>query len=160
MIITKETERIFARFGCTLYRESSTFQMYWTPDKKFLILHSDIGMLTLNEPVFDESGAPLAEICSDSHWTINSDSDLLAVLNRMFNKTVSVPMGATNLSVFSVKDDKTSISGKSAYIGYQLPNGDFESISVPFTCPDTLVQMDIVDLMGEVRNKFDKFKNG
>lgn len=48
----------------------------------------------------------------------------------------SIPPDATNLEVFAIKDDQDSSTGKSAYIGFKIPNGNFHFIKVPYTAPE------------------------
>lgn len=44
-----------------------------------------------------------------------------------------IPRDAHSLEVFAIKDSENSYTGKEAYIGYKLANGDFHFISVPYT---------------------------
>jgi len=46
-----------------------------------------------------------------------------------------IPAEAHSLEVFSLNACETSPSGKEAYIGFKLENGDFHFISVPYTGP-------------------------
>ena len=45
------------------------------------------------------------------------------------------PVDAHSFEVFSIKDCKESPSGKQAFIGYKLNNGNFHFKGVPFTEP-------------------------
>jgi hypothetical protein len=45
----------------------------------------------------------------------------------------TIPSDAHSLEVFAIKDSQYVPSGKEAYIGFKLPNGNFHFISVPFT---------------------------
>lgn len=45
------------------------------------------------------------------------------------------PNDAHSFEVFAIKETKNSPTGKEAYIGYKLNNGNFHFISVPFTEP-------------------------
>jgi hypothetical protein len=49
------------------------------------------------------------------------------------NKLNLIPAEATNLEVFAMKTDENG--DRFAYIGYKLPNGNFDFITVPFTEP-------------------------
>jgi len=48
-------------------------------------------------------------------------------------ETCPIPTEAHSLEVFAIKDSESSPTGKEAYIGYKLANGDFHFISVPYT---------------------------
>ena len=48
-------------------------------------------------------------------------------------ETCPIPRDAHSLQVFSVKNSVNSITGKEAYIGYKLANGNFHFIQVPYT---------------------------
>ena len=45
------------------------------------------------------------------------------------------PIDAHSFEVFSIKDSEDSPTGKQAFIGYKLNNGNFHFIGVPFTEP-------------------------
>lgn len=49
--------------------------------------------------------------------------------------TGPIPAEAHSLEVFAIKDSESSPTGKEAYIGYKLANGDFHFIGVPYTEP-------------------------
>ena len=44
-----------------------------------------------------------------------------------------IPEDAHSFEVFAIKDCKESPTGKEAFIGFKLKNGNFHFISVPFT---------------------------
>lgn len=46
-----------------------------------------------------------------------------------------IPADAHSFEVFAIKDSKDFPTGKQAYIGFKLSNGDFHYIQVPFTEP-------------------------
>jgi len=46
------------------------------------------------------------------------------------------PINAHSFEVFAIKDCEQSPTGKEAYIGYKLENGNFCFTSVPFTEPN------------------------
>ena len=46
-----------------------------------------------------------------------------------------IPIDAHSFEVFSIKDSNDSPTGKEAYIGYKIENGNFNFISVPYTEP-------------------------
>ncbi len=50
-------------------------------------------------------------------------------------KQDKIPQDAHSFEVFAIKDSKDSSTGKQAFIGYKLANGDFQYIQVPFTEP-------------------------
>lgn len=45
----------------------------------------------------------------------------------------TIPSDAHSLEVFAIKDSEDSPSGKQAFIGFKLSNGDFHYIQVPYT---------------------------
>ena len=45
------------------------------------------------------------------------------------------PIDAHSFEVFAIKDSEDSITGKQAFIGYKLNNGNFHFVDVPFTEP-------------------------
>lgn len=46
-----------------------------------------------------------------------------------------VPQGASSFEVFAIKNNESSPTGKEAFIGFKIPNGNFHFIGVPFTEP-------------------------
>jgi len=46
-----------------------------------------------------------------------------------------IPLDAYDLEVFAIKDCKESPTGKQAFIGFKIPNGNFHFIGVPYTEP-------------------------
>jgi len=44
-----------------------------------------------------------------------------------------IPNDAHSFEVFAIKDSKDSPTGKQAFIGFKLDNGNFHFIGVPFT---------------------------
>lgn len=63
------------------------------------------------------------------------EAKLLSQFNHAVQKGLHLPMDAHSLEVFAIKDSKDSPSGKVAYIGCKLDNGNFHYISVPYTEP-------------------------
>ncbi len=63
--------------------------------------------------------------------------DFIDLLTLYSNKTQNkyFPNDAYSFDVFAIKDCKESPTGKEAYIGYKINNGNFHFISVPFTEP-------------------------
>lgn len=55
--------------------------------------------------------------------------------NSSEQETCPIPAEAHSLEVFAIKDSESSPTGKEAYIGYKLANGDFHFIHVPYTEP-------------------------
>lgn len=53
--------------------------------------------------------------------------------NSSEQETRPIPSEAHSLEVFAIKDSEDSPTGKEAYIGYKLANGDFHFIQVPYT---------------------------
>lgn len=47
-----------------------------------------------------------------------------------------IPINAHSFEVFAIKDSNNSPTGKEAYIGYKIENGNFHFISVPYTEPE------------------------
>jgi hypothetical protein len=46
-----------------------------------------------------------------------------------------IPSDAHSFEVFAIKDCDESPTGKQAFIGFQISNGDFHFIGVPYTKP-------------------------
>lgn len=63
------------------------------------------------------------------------EAKLLSQFNHAVNKGLHLPMDAHSIEVFAIKDSEDSPTGKQAFIGYKLANGDFHYIQVPFTEP-------------------------
>ena len=63
------------------------------------------------------------------------DINLLNSYNTAVKKGLHLPMDAQNIEVFAIKDSEDSPTGKQAFIGFKLSNGNFHYISVPFTEP-------------------------
>ena len=49
------------------------------------------------------------------------------------------PEGAHSFEVFSIQDSNDSPTGKEAFIGYKIPNGNFHFEQVPYTEPKPTV---------------------
>ena len=60
-----------------------------------------------------------------------------------------IPKDAHSFEVFAIKDSKDSPTGKEAFIGFKLSNGDFHFISVPFTEPPKKTSKDWYESMPE-----------
>lgn len=58
---------------------------------------------------------------------------LVEYANRITNGYI--PNDAHSLEVFAIKDSNDSPTGKQAFIGYKLDNGNFEFTQVPYTEP-------------------------
>jgi hypothetical protein len=83
-----------------------------------------------------EEGGEHQEL-SNNDWTVSSFLEWLEANNfEIHKKAKSVfPNDAHSFEVFAIKDCKESPTGKEAYIGCKLANGNFHFISVPFTEP-------------------------
>jgi len=46
-----------------------------------------------------------------------------------------IPSDAHSFEVFAIKDCEESPTGKQAFIGFKMANGDFHFIGVPYTEP-------------------------
>ena len=46
-----------------------------------------------------------------------------------------IPIDAHSFEVFAIKDCEESPTGKQAFIGFKISNGDFHFIGVPYTEP-------------------------
>lgn len=46
-----------------------------------------------------------------------------------------IPSDAHSLEVFAIKDCQDSPTGKQAFIGFKIKNGNFHFVSVPYTEP-------------------------
>lgn len=44
-----------------------------------------------------------------------------------------IPSDAHTFEVFAIKDNEYSPSGKQAFLGFKLGNGDFHYIQIPYT---------------------------
>jgi len=51
-----------------------------------------------------------------------------------------IPNDAHSFEVFAIKDNKESPTGKEAFIGFKLDNGNFHFIGVPYTEPVKIKQ--------------------
>lgn len=51
------------------------------------------------------------------------------------DKNSLIPSDAHSLEVFAIKDCDESPTGKQAFIGFKISNGDFHFIQVPYTEP-------------------------
>jgi hypothetical protein len=51
------------------------------------------------------------------------------------DKNSLIPSDAHSLEVFAIKDCEESPTGKQAFIGYKISNGNFHFIGVPYTEP-------------------------
>ena len=59
-----------------------------------------------------------------------------------------IPNDAHSFEVFSIKDCADSPTGKQAFIGFKLDNGNFQFIGVPFIAPDDkTLPMDVMDYL-------------
>lgn len=57
-------------------------------------------------------------------------------IKKLFRiKEPIIPLDAYSLEVFAIKDCTDSPTGKQAFIGFKIPNGNFHFIGVPFTEP-------------------------
>jgi len=55
----------------------------------------------------------------------------LLIISKVENKYI--PNDAHSFEVFAIKDSEDSLTGKQAFIGFKLKNGDFHFIGVPYT---------------------------
>jgi len=65
------------------------------------------------------------------------------------------PNDAHSFEVFAIKDCEQSPTGKEAYIGYKLENGNFCFTSVPFTEPNPTYEDTLETLKEKVRKAID-----
>lgn len=68
---------------------------------------------------------------------LNGVPDIVDLLMRYANVVENkvFPNGAHSFEVFAIKDCEESPTGKEAYIGCKLANGNFHFVGVPFTEP-------------------------
>ena len=83
-----------------------------------------------------EEGHELHELSNDD-WTVSNFLKWLEINDfEIHKKPKSIfPADAHSFEVFAIKDCKESPTGKEAYIGYKLANGNFHFVGVPFTEP-------------------------
>lgn len=65
------------------------------------------------------------------------------------------PSDAHSFEVFAIKDCEQSPTGKEAYIGCKLANGNFHFVSVPFTEPNPTYKDTLETLKEKVRKAID-----
>lgn len=65
------------------------------------------------------------------------DNQVIGCYEGNFEKkeNVLIPSDAHSFEVFAIKDCEDSPTGKQAFIGFKLANGNFDYIGVPFTEP-------------------------
>ena len=56
-------------------------------------------------------------------------------LINMINNNLIFPSDAYSFEVFAIKDSVDSPTGKQAFIGYKISNGNFHFVGVPYTEP-------------------------
>ena len=56
-------------------------------------------------------------------------------VDEVFNMIQSIPSDAHSFEVFAIKYCEESPTGKKAFIGFKIANGDFHFIGVPYTEP-------------------------
>jgi hypothetical protein len=63
--------------------------------------------------------------------------DFVNLLTEYGNKVENqyIPNDAHSFEVFAIKDSEDSPTGKQAFIGFKLDNGNFHFIGVPYTEP-------------------------
>lgn len=63
--------------------------------------------------------------------------DFIELLTEYGSKVENqyIPNDAHSFEVFAIKDSEDSPSGKEAFIGFKLDNGNFHFIGVPYTEP-------------------------
>lgn len=59
----------------------------------------------------------------------NKDTDFAGPSEKL----VSIPADAHSLEVFSIKESTNSPTGKEAFIGFKIANGNFHFVQVPYT---------------------------
>ena len=83
-----------------------------------------------------EEGGEHQEL-ANKDWTVSQFLKWLKSNNFEIHKRTKTvfPNDAHSFEVFAIKDCEQSPTGKEAYIGCKLANGNFHFISVPFTEP-------------------------
>ena len=61
------------------------------------------------------------------------------------NNKSKIPNDAYDLEVFAIKDSEDSPTGKQAFIGFKINNGNFNFISVPYSEPLDGDKIDILN---------------
>ena len=69
---------------------------------------------------------------------LSGTPDLVKFLNEYGSKIENryIPNDAHSIEVFAIKDSTDSPTGKQAFIGFKLENGNFNFIGVPYTEPN------------------------
>jgi hypothetical protein len=85
-------------------------------------------------------------------------------LNNVPINVGRIPNNAHSLEVFSIKDSKYSPTGKQAFIGFKIPNGNFHFVGVPYTEPlpqagETLLNYGSEQLIGSVQQRFKELEH-
>lgn len=65
----------------------------------------------------------------------NKDKVVNSSLYGVFKNNTFITNDAHSFEVFAIKDSQDSPSGKQAFIGFKIDNGDFHFIAVPYTEP-------------------------
>lgn len=73
---------------------------------------------------------------NSSNW-LEGVPDLVDYLTEYGSKVENqyIPNDAHSFEVFAIKDSDDSPTGKQAFIGFKLDNGNFHFIGVPYTKP-------------------------
>jgi len=76
--------------------------------------------------------------------------------NKFISKFINriIPIDAHSFEVFAIKDSNDSPTGKEAYIGYKLENGNFEYVSVPYTEPKEQSKIKLISVRPSYLIKF------
>jgi hypothetical protein len=76
---------------------------------------------------------PVIEVYKE--WDTGDYMDYYEIDGNTLENMGIIPIDAYALEVFAIKDSNDSPTGKEAYIGYKIENGNFNFISVPYTEP-------------------------
>lgn len=76
---------------------------------------------------------PVIEVYKE--WDTGDYMEFYEIDGNTLESISILPIDAYALEVFAIKDSNDSPTGKEAYIGYKIENGNFNYISVPYTEP-------------------------
>ena len=87
---------------------------------------------------------------------LSGTPDLVRFLNKYGSKIENefIPNDAHSLEVFSIKNCEESPTGKQAFIGFKLDNGNFHFIGVPYTEPIKVKQNWFSKIFKSFKDKF------
>jgi hypothetical protein len=73
---------------------------------------------------------------------------------KLYTEQQLIPIDAHSFEVFAIKDCEESPTGKQAFIGFKISNGDFHFIGVPYTEPKRTRQMSIKELKNKAEQSW------